>query len=160
MEIQKRKYIWEQPEGYVAPEQEHKVCRLVKSLYGLKQAPKQWHKKFNKVLKSNGFNTNEAEKCLYTKYVDDSCIILCLYVDDMSIFGSNIHVVENTKRFLSSQFDMKDIGEVDVILRIKIHGHSSGITLSQSHQIEKVLKKFNQFEGHGVSTPFDLSVSR
>ncbi|GKD24873.1 retrotransposon protein, putative, ty1-copia subclass [Tanacetum coccineum] len=30
-----------QPEGFIAPGQEGKVCRLVKSLYGLKQAPKQ-----------------------------------------------------------------------------------------------------------------------
>ena len=25
-----------QPEGYVVPEQENKVCKLIKSLYGLK----------------------------------------------------------------------------------------------------------------------------
>ena len=31
----------EQPEGFSAPGQEKKVCKLVKSLYGLKQAPKQ-----------------------------------------------------------------------------------------------------------------------
>ena len=31
----------EQPEGFVAPGQEKKVCKLVKSLYGLNQAPKQ-----------------------------------------------------------------------------------------------------------------------
>ena len=31
----------EQPEGFIVPGQENKVCRLVKSLYGLKQAPKQ-----------------------------------------------------------------------------------------------------------------------
>ncbi|GJT78341.1 retrovirus-related pol polyprotein from transposon TNT 1-94 [Tanacetum coccineum] len=36
-----------QPEGFIAPGQERKVCRLVKSLYGLKQAPKQWHQKFD-----------------------------------------------------------------------------------------------------------------
>lgn len=30
-----------QPEGFVVPGKEKKVCRLVKSLYGLKQAPKQ-----------------------------------------------------------------------------------------------------------------------
>nr|GFD26093.1 hypothetical protein [Tanacetum cinerariifolium] len=29
-----------QPEGFVMPSNEHKVCKLVKSLYGLKQAPK------------------------------------------------------------------------------------------------------------------------
>ena len=31
----------EQPEGFSAPGNGNKVCRLVKSLYGLKQAPKQ-----------------------------------------------------------------------------------------------------------------------
>ena len=31
----------EQPEGFIVPGKEKKVCRLVKSLYGLKQAPKQ-----------------------------------------------------------------------------------------------------------------------
>ena len=37
----------EQPEGFVLPGNEHKVCKLKKSLYGLKQAPKQWHEKFD-----------------------------------------------------------------------------------------------------------------
>ena len=31
----------EQPESFVKPRQESKVCKLTKSLYGLKQAPKQ-----------------------------------------------------------------------------------------------------------------------
>ena len=31
----------EQPEGFIVPGQEKKVCRLVKSLYGFKQAPMQ-----------------------------------------------------------------------------------------------------------------------
>ena len=30
----------EQPEGFVSPGNERKVCKLIKSLYGLKQAPK------------------------------------------------------------------------------------------------------------------------
>ncbi|CAM8933760.1 unnamed protein product [Rhodiola kirilowii] len=30
-----------QPEGFIMPGNENKVCKLIKSLYGLKQAPKQ-----------------------------------------------------------------------------------------------------------------------
>ena len=29
-----------QPEGFIMPGNDHKVCKLIKSLYGLKQAPK------------------------------------------------------------------------------------------------------------------------
>ena len=39
-DLEEEIYI-EQLEGFVVPEKENKVCKLVKSLYGLKQAPKQ-----------------------------------------------------------------------------------------------------------------------
>ena len=38
--LEKEIYM-DQPEGFVVPGQEHKVCKLERSLYGLKQAPKQ-----------------------------------------------------------------------------------------------------------------------
>jgi len=63
---------------------------LVKSLYGLKQAPKQWHEKFDYVTIKDEFTINECHKCVYTKTVGDACIIICLYVDDMLILGTNI----------------------------------------------------------------------
>ncbi|CAM9001921.1 unnamed protein product [Rhodiola kirilowii] len=44
-----------QPEGFIMPGHENKVCKLIKSLYGLKQAPKQWHQKFDEVILSSGF---------------------------------------------------------------------------------------------------------
>ena len=50
----------EQPEGFIVPGQEMKVCRLVKSLYGLKQALMQWHEKFDSVMMTNGFKINEC----------------------------------------------------------------------------------------------------
>ena len=36
-----KKIYMTQPEGCVAPGQQGKVCKLLKTLYGLKQAPKQ-----------------------------------------------------------------------------------------------------------------------
>ncbi|KAK8685120.1 hypothetical protein V6N13_041128 [Hibiscus sabdariffa] len=79
----------EQPEGHVVPGQERKVCKLVKSLYGLKEAPKQWHEKFDNVMMTNGFKINECDKCVYVKTTDIGYVILCLYVEDILIFGSN-----------------------------------------------------------------------
>ncbi|GKA32914.1 zinc finger, CCHC-type containing protein [Tanacetum coccineum] len=52
---------------------------------------------------------------------------------------------------------MKDTGEADVILGIRIKHESNGIAISQSHYIENVLKKFNYFDCTLVSTPMDAS---
>ncbi|KAJ9567237.1 hypothetical protein OSB04_003203 [Centaurea solstitialis] len=54
----------EQPEGFVMPGQENKVCRLIKSLYGLKQAPKQWHERFDTTVTNFGFRHNGADRCI------------------------------------------------------------------------------------------------
>ncbi|KAL6348694.1 hypothetical protein AAG906_019428 [Vitis piasezkii] len=136
----------EQLEGRVVPGKEKKVCKLVKSLYGLKQAPKQWHNKFDHVLVTNGYSINDAYKCIYSKYEDNTCVVICLYVDDMLIFGTSLEVVCETKKFLGPKFDMKDLGEAEVILGIKITRTPNELKLSQEHYVEKILRKFERFD--------------
>ncbi|KAJ9558418.1 hypothetical protein OSB04_013032 [Centaurea solstitialis] len=75
----------EQPEGFVMPDQENKVCKLVKSLYGLKQSPKQWHERFETTVTSFGFKHNGADRCIYSKCTKESTVVICLYVDDMFV---------------------------------------------------------------------------
>ncbi|GJU32745.1 zinc finger, CCHC-type containing protein [Tanacetum coccineum] len=150
------KVYMKQPEGFVMPGNEHKVCKLVKSLYGLKQAPKQWHQKFDDVVLSSGFLLNQSDKCVYSKFDSSGKgVIICLYVDDMLIFRIDQNQVDKTKKFLSSRFFMKDMGEADVILGIKIKRENKGIVITQSHYIEKILKKFNREYCSPVSTPMD-----
>nr|GEY20011.1 zinc finger, CCHC-type [Tanacetum cinerariifolium] len=43
-------------------------------------------------------------------------VIICLYVDDMLIFGTDQNQVDKTKKNLSSKFSMKDMREANVIL--------------------------------------------
>ncbi|GJV13852.1 zinc finger, CCHC-type containing protein [Tanacetum coccineum] len=107
-----------QPQGFIMPGNENKVCKLIKSLYGLKQAPKQWHQKFNEVVLSNGYLLNQVDKCVYSKFDESSKgVIICLYVDDMLIFGTDQVQVDLTKEFLViTKFSMKDMREADVIL--------------------------------------------
>nr|GEV63886.1 zinc finger, CCHC-type [Tanacetum cinerariifolium] len=145
-----------QHEGFVMPGNKHKVCKLVKSLYGLKQAPKQWHQKFDEVVLSSGFLLNQSDKCVYSKFDDSGKgVIICLYVDDMLIFGTDQNKVDKTKKFLSSRFSMKDMGEADVILGIKIKRKNKGIVITKSHYIEKILEKFNHEDCSLVSTLMD-----
>ncbi|GJV46655.1 zinc finger, CCHC-type containing protein [Tanacetum coccineum] len=94
----------------------------------------------------------------YSKFDEsDKGVISCLYVDDMLIFGTDQVQVDLTKEFLSSKLSIKDTGKADVILGIRIKHGSNGIAISQSHYIDKVLKKFNYFDCTPVSTPIDTS---
>jgi hypothetical protein len=52
---------------------------------------------------------------------------------------------------------MKDIGEADVILNIKLIKEYSGINLSQSHYVEKDLGRFGFMDSKSSPTPYDPS---
>jgi hypothetical protein len=57
---------------------------------------------------------------VYYRYGGGQGVILCLYVDDILIFGTSLDVINEVKTFLCQSFDMKVPGEVDVILNIKL----------------------------------------
>jgi hypothetical protein len=148
----------QQPTRFVANDQEGTVCKLLESLYGLKQAPKQYHEKFNKTLTSVGFVVNKADKCVCYWYDGGEGVILCLYVDGILILGTSLDVIKDTKDFLSNKFEIKDLGEADVILNIKLlREDDGGITLVQSHYVEKVLSRFGYSECEPAPTPYDPS---
>lgn len=75
----------------------------------------------------------------------------------MLIVETNIDVVNATKAFLNSCFEMKDLGEADVILGIKITrtSYAYGLSLYLFHYIEKIFKKFNQFGFTPSKTPYN-----
>ncbi|KAM2738979.1 hypothetical protein EV2_033140 [Malus domestica] len=56
---------------------------------------------------------------------------------------------------LNSSFDMKDLGQADVILGIQIKRNSKGYVLTQSHYAETILRRFGQFDCKLATTPFD-----
>lgn len=81
-----------------------------------------------------------------------------LYVDDILLFGTNMKVIEQVKNFLSQSFDIKDLGEADVILNIKLlRDDNGGITLLQSHCVEKVLSRFGYSGCAPSPTTYDPS---
>lgn len=100
-----------------------------------------------------------ADRCVYYRHGGGNSVILCLYVDDILIFGINIDAINEVKSFLSKNFDMKDLGEANVILNIKLIKDESGITLLQSHYVEKVLSRFGFMYNKPSPTPYDPSVT-
>jgi hypothetical protein len=134
-----------QPKGFVVERKGNLGCHLTKSIYGLKHASRQWYLKFDETIRKFGFNENEEDNYIYARFKNEKFIFLILYVDDILLVSSDVYLLLETKGFLSSHFDMKDLGEASYVLRIEIHrDRRNGVLgLSQKTYIEKVLKKFN-----------------
>jgi hypothetical protein len=62
----------------------------------------------------------EEDHCVYLKCSNNSFIILSLYVDDILIARNNKEMIDTTKKWLSSNFEMKDMGEASYVLGVKI----------------------------------------
>ncbi|RAW19822.1 hypothetical protein PC110_g23736, partial [Phytophthora cactorum] len=62
---------------------------LVKAIYGLKQASRVWNETFDEFVYFIGFQVSAFDLCLYIKVVDDHCVLVLIYVDDVLITGSS-----------------------------------------------------------------------
>ncbi|GJX31053.1 retrotransposon protein, putative, ty1-copia subclass [Tanacetum coccineum] len=134
----------------------NKVCLLKKSLYGLKQSPRQWYKRFDVYMISNGFSRSNYDSCVYFKeFAPGMYIYLLLYVDDMLIACKSKSEIEYTKGLLQKEFDMKELGPARKILGMEIVRDRGSRTLkvSQSGYVQKILNNYRVDNGKSVSVP-------
>jgi hypothetical protein len=76
-------------------------------------------------------------------------------VDDILLASSDVSLLLETKRVLSSNFDIKDLGETSFVLGIEIHRdrRKEVLGLSQKAYLEKVLKKFSMHACNPTPAP-------
>ena len=67
--------------------------------------------KFNDTIISFGFKENIVDWCIYLEVSGSKFIFLILYVDDILLISNDIGLLHETKKFLSKNFEMKDMGE-------------------------------------------------
>ena len=96
------------------------VCKLERPIYGLMQASRSWNIRFDQAIKSFDFEQNLDEPCVYKRHQDRVVMFLVLYVDDILLIGNDVVVMSSVKVWLSSQFDMKNLGKANFILGIKL----------------------------------------
>lgn len=127
-----------------------------KSLYGSKQSPRQWYKRFDHYVTGAGFKRSDYDVCLYYKDIDtNKAVYLLLYVDNMLITIKDLRTIDEVKRMLSIEFDMKDLGCAKRILGINIKRDKRNkvLCLSQEVYLRKVVKRFSMDQAKEVKVP-------
>ncbi|KAL0297766.1 UNVERIFIED_CONTAM: Retrovirus-related Pol polyprotein from transposon TNT 1-94 [Sesamum radiatum] len=117
--------------------------------------------KFKARLVAKGFKQKEGIDYFDTYYPVARLTTIQVLIAGWPVdwYGSCIEIITETKSFLKNKFEMKDMGEADVILGIKLIRSTDGITISQSHYVEKIIEEFGYQDSRIAKTPYDSSVA-
>ncbi|KAE9002116.1 hypothetical protein PR003_g18342 [Phytophthora rubi] len=130
-----------------------RVCKLKQSLYGLRQAPRIWYKMLDEYLRKCGFKRTKMDAGVYVRTVGENKVFVTVYVDDLLIVGTETDI-DMVLGELSSEFKIKDLGEVKHLLGMEITyvpGHV--LMISQKGYTEKILARCKMDKCKPVPTP-------
>ena len=136
---------------------EYKTVKLVKSLYGAKQAPRIWNRKIDNFFKEHGLIPLKSDPCCYIKTIDDRILIICIYVDDLLICGSNNEDIKQFKIKLNENFKMTDLGAVKYLLGMEIirNKEKKLLYINQTSYIKSILEEFGMMDCNSSVIPMD-----
>ena len=148
------------PDGVDTSKDGRKVWRLDRSLYGLKQSPRCWNQRIHNFLVTRGFVQIKSDTTTYTKGKGTKQVVLALYVDDMLIMSASEEEVGAVKKELSTEYKMKDLGEVDVVLGMRVRRSikDGWLTIDQEDYATEVLKKFGMWYSKPQQTPVSTDI--
>ena len=131
------------PPGFINQTNSRKVCRLAKrSLYGLKQSPQPWYDRFGSVIKQLGFVQGQTDRTMLYKHSEGGKLaILIVYVDDIIVTGNDTTELENVRKRLAKEFEIKELGQLKYFLGMEVARNNKGIALTQRKYVLDLLKK-------------------
>src|SRR5579859_352070 len=128
------------------------VCKLLRSLYGLKQASRVWNIQLHEFLIKIGFKRSNADTCLYIN--TELGIVITIWVDDILIAGKSKQNIAKVKGQLAGAFRMKDLGQLNHFLGMRVTRTSDGgILIDQSTYTKDILARFGMEDSKAVYTP-------
>jgi hypothetical protein len=132
---------------------------LNKTLYGLKQAPRAWNRRIDSFMLDLRFTRCTSEHGVYVKGSNHRDIMMiCLYVDDLLITGSDKTVLEKFKADIMKEFEMTDLGELSYFLGMEFTKTTRGCFLHQKKYVADILKRFHMSNCNPAITPMETGV--
>ena len=141
------------PHGFDIPD--GMVLKLVKAVYGTKQGGWMWYQDIRATLENMGYERLESDHTVFICSREGLISTIALYVDDISVTGSDLETIEKDKDKLKEKYQMTDLGKISWILGMCVtHDREKGlIMLSQQQYIEDLLERFGMSDICPISTP-------
>ncbi|XP_018720389.2 uncharacterized mitochondrial protein AtMg00810-like [Eucalyptus grandis] len=107
---------------------------------------------------SSSDSKSKADYSLFTLVRGSLLTIVLVYVDDLVIMGDDAVMIQLLKRFLDTQFRIKDLGTLKYFLGIEVSRSKSGIFLSQRKYALDILSDIGLLGGRPIDTPMELNI--
>jgi hypothetical protein len=85
------------PPGYLKPEDERKVLKLLRSLYGLKQAGFEWSEELEEFFLDAGFTRSQVDRAAYYRRAEEEHTVMTVSVDDMAVTSKHLEHITRFK---------------------------------------------------------------
>ena len=144
-----------QPQGFTVEPRDNSpilVWKLKKSLYGLKQSGRNWNVVLSQFFRSKQLEQSKVDPCLFVRCDDSGKLYIVVWVDDIVVAGTSQQVTQ-IKDIMKSKFKMTDLGNISYFLGIQFHQSSGQITMSQSHYLNGMLKRYGMENCKPRTTP-------
>ena len=130
------------------------VLRLIKAVYGTKQGGRIWYEEISEKLGTMGYQCTEADHAVFMHGRGDTSII-ALYVDDITMAGTNLKAINQDKESLKRFYKMTNLGDLSWILSMHVvHDHAEGwISISQEKYSNDVLERLGKADCQPMVTP-------
>ncbi|GBM84848.1 Retrovirus-related Pol polyprotein from transposon TNT 1-94 [Araneus ventricosus] len=100
------------------------------------------------------FKQSTSETCIFIQKEKGRKIIICLYVDDLLIAGSDPDEVKTVISLFQNELEMSKSAPATEILGIRLVFTPTELKLDQEY-IDKMLKSFNMSDCKPCSTPLE-----
>ncbi|MBW0592552.1 hypothetical protein O181_132267, partial [Austropuccinia psidii MF-1] len=125
-----------------------------KAIYGLKQAPLSWYQRLKDWLVKVGFVACLLDPCVLHRQLLTP-LWLYIHVGDIAIFGKDVSLF---KKEITEEFDIKDVGTADLLLRVKINHSEEFFSLDQQHFTKSLLDLYGMSMCKTVLTPLPPNI--
>ena len=88
-----------------------------------------------------GYHQSNSDHTLFLKKREGKITALIIYVDDMVVTGNDHEERKALQKYLSKEFEMKDLGPLKYFLRIEVSQSNKAIFLSQKQYTLDLLQE-------------------
>lgn len=95
---------------------------------------------------------------MFTKVSGTSFTVVLIYVDDMIITSNDDNAIASLKDFFCTKFRIKDLGQMQHFLGVKVARSTYGISISQRKYTFDILNEVSLLWAKPLSTPMEEDI--